>query len=203
MEDILVTNQKVYENGNSRAEKKDPSDQANDIRTNGSANSGALTENQKAELGFFAAMIVLSEIAFLAIVQLMGIYRFGKDIRASVVSRVGWSAYSSGFGVGLALFVVFVALYAYLRHIEIGAWHGFASLLQKIATVTLILAPLLGQVNTYSAMAKGLGAGVENASRVGTSISEALISTICGFAAFGILLVVYTFALQKEDEKEA
>ena len=79
-------------------------------------------------------------------------------------------------------------------------WPGFSSGLSKLCAAMLVETPLLGQVNTYTAMCKGLGAGLENASLVGTKISEALVSTICGYGAFSILLVVYMFALKQRGE---
>ncbi len=165
-------------------------------------NSQSLTTDQRSKLAVFTVVLILGEIAAVASIQLAGIYRYGESLLNAITARVGWSTYSSGMGVGLALLIVGMASYAHIQGMKISAWPGFASGLSRLCAAMLVLTPLLGQVNTYTAMCRGLGAGVENASLVGTKIAEALWSTICGYAAFSILLVVYIFALNREDQKD-
>ena len=160
----------------------------------------AMTGEQKSKLVVFTAIAILAEIAAVATIQLAGIYGYGVNILETVTARVGWSAYSSGLGVGFALLLAGIAFYAHTQNIDISGWPGFSSGLSRMCAAMLVETPLLGQVNTYTAMCKGLGAGVENASLVGAKISEALVSTICGYGAFSILLVVYMFAIKGKGE---
>jgi hypothetical protein len=161
-----------------------------------------MTTDQRSGLAIFTAILILGEIAAAASIQLSGIYRYGENLLDAVTARVGWSTYSSGMGVGLALLVAGMTLYARMQGVRISAWPEFASGLSKLCAAMLVLTPLLGQVNTYTAMCSGLGAGVENASLVGTKIAEALWSTICGYAAFSVLLVVYIFTLNRKDRED-
>jgi len=159
-----------------------------------------ITADEKSKLAVFTVLAVLAETAAVAIMQLVGVYGYGVNLLETVTARVGWSTYSSGLGVGFALLLAGIAFYAHMQRIDISGWPGFSSGLSKICAAMLVETPLLGQVNTYTAMCKGLGAGVENASLVGTKISEALVSTICGYGAFSILLVVYMFAIKGKGE---
>ena len=161
-----------------------------------------LTGTCRSRLAVFTAVIILMQVATLAAIQLVGIHRLHRNMLGEVTGHVGWSAYSSGIGVGLALLIVTIALYARITGTGISRWPGFAAGLSKLCASMLILTPLLGQVNTYTAMCSGLGAGVQNASIVGTKISEALVSTICGYAAFSMLLVAYTFTFGTGERKD-
>ncbi|MFC1716940.1 hypothetical protein ACFL6S_24950 [Candidatus Poribacteria bacterium] len=162
--------------------------------------NAAIAAEEKSKLVVLTALAALAEIAAVAIIQLVGVYGYGVNFLEMVTERVGWSTYSSGLGVGFALLLAGVAFYAHVQRIDIGGWPGFSSGLSKLCAAMLVLTPLLGQVNTYTAMCNGLGAGLENASLVGAKISEALVSTICGYGAFSILLVVYMFAIKGKGE---
>ena len=164
--------------------------------------SQSLNTDQRSKLAIFTVILILGEIAAVAFIQLAGIYSYGESFLNAATARVGWSTYSSGMGVGLAVLIIGMAFYAHIQGTKISAWPGFASGLSRLCAAMLVLTPLLGQVNTYTAMCRGLGAGVENASLVGTKIAEALWSTIFGYAAFSVLLVVYIFALKGEDQKD-
>jgi len=201
MESVLVEDEKLYESGNFHSKTRDGVDVMDiDSRDKEEHTAGSLTENQKNSIVAFTAIFILVEIAIIAFIQLLGIYKYGTNVINAVTTKVGWSAYSSGLGVGFALLIAVVALYARMQRVSLNAWPGFESVMSKVCAAMLVETPLLGQVNTYTAMCKGLGAGVGNASLVGTKISEALVSTICGYGAFSVLLVVYMFTLSRKDQ---
>ena len=162
-------------------------------------NTQLLSAEQRSKIAFFTAIMIFGELAAVALVQLIGIYVYGRDFLSIATARVGWSAYSSGLGVGYALLIAGVVWYTRIQCIEIRDWPGFASVLFRTCTALLIITPLMGQVNTYTAMCQGLGVGIENASLVGSKIAEALISTICGYGSFSFLLLVSIFALNGKD----
>ncbi|MBD3183114.1 hypothetical protein GF312_12540 [Candidatus Poribacteria bacterium] len=199
MEDVIIENQDAYR-FNAKGEGGAVAIPIRREKMND--NNYVLTMDEKSKLAFFTATMMLIEIAVLALIQLVGIYRYGVNLMSMLVDKVGWSAYSSGLGIGFAVLITGIAVYSRLQGIRIEDWPRYTSVLSKVSAAMLIETPLLGQVNTYTAMCGGLGAGLENASLVGAKISEALISTIGGYAAFSILLVAYMFAIHKRDERE-
>lgn len=196
MEEVLLPKAYYKSNG----EEIPPVETAAEVVKMEVLGNPTITADEKSKLAAFTVLAILAEAAAIAIIQLVGVYGYGMNILETVTARVGWSAYSSGLGVGFALLLVGIALYAHVQRIDIGGWPGFSSGLSKLCSAMLVLTPLLGQVNTYTAMCKGLGAGLENASLVGAKISEALVSTIAGYGAFSILLLVYMFALKQRGE---